>query len=516
MQLLGLHLEKKILTLALVRVEKKQFQVKNLQIISLEDLQEVQLLLASLLDATTWIISTLETKQVLLRSLEMTFKTRRAFLKVLPFQLDQLIPYPLEEGIVIPLFEKRSFLQKPSPSTVTLLSLHEKTYKEHLLFYQKYHINPDWMGYAPQGLCRFVCHYTKETTAVIMHMGQDATHIVVMLDGRLFHALQIDLGKEHFTRALQLDRSLLTKVEVDQFFEEITPENISQETFPALFDLVKKFSYELDRCFYFFMQKPSLEGLDRVVLLKEAVFLKRFVKVLEKTLGSSICFVETEGLHALMPYALPIGLAIDGFSKDGEKAQFKKPHEMTSRVKKCLIEKMGKYALACLVCSVFAFFSSQLILKVKENSLHKQISCLVTSYAEELPTTSKNKQEKLIVVRLKQLEKHLSKIKKPYGYYLTPTPVTSFLEKLTQDRRFKEGLQLEELEYTLESYPTLEHPEAPYKICVRCVISSLKQNLAEVFFDELGQDKLLVEEEPKMDITKQDLRYEALFYLKAN
>ncbi len=516
MQFLGLHLEKKILTLALVQVEKKQFQLKKLQVVSLDNLQEVQLLLASLLGDTTWIISTLETKQVLLRSLEMTFKTRRAFLKVLPFQLDQLIPYPLEEGIVIPLFEKRSFIQRSIPSTVTLLSLHEKTYKEHLLFYQNYHIDPDWIGYGPQGLCRFVCHYTKETTAAILHMGQEATYLVVMLEGGLLHALQIDLGKEHFMKALQLDQNFLTKVEVDQFFEKNTQENISQELFPSLFDLIKKFSCELDRCFYFLMQKPLLEGLNKVVLLKEFNFLKQFIKVLEKTVGSSIDVVENEGLQALMPYALPIGLAIDAFSKDGKKVQFKKPHEITSHVKKHLIKKMGKYGLACLICSILAFFSSQLILKVKESSLHKQISYLLENYAEELPITSKNKQEESVVVRLKQAEKYLSKIKKPYGYYLTPTSVTSFLEKLTQDRRFKEGLQLEELEYTLDSYPNLEHPEAPYKICVRCVVSSLKQNLAEMFFEELEQDKLLVEEEPRMDITKQDLRYEALFYLKAN
>jgi type IV pilus assembly protein PilM len=515
MQLLGLHLEKKVLTLALVREEKKHFQLKHLSKIYLDDLEEVKVLLTKLVDSTTWMISTLETNQVLLRHLEMVFKKRSVFFKTLPFQLDQLIPYPLEEGIVVSLFEKRSFMKKPDLSKVMLLCLHERTYQEHVLFYQKHYIDPDWIGYAPQALYRFVHYYTGETTCTILHMGQDATHLVVMIDGGLSQAVQIDLGKEHFFNAIQLDRGFLTTEEADQFFIGATPENTSQEKFPEFFNLIKKFTYELDRVFYFLMQKHSSEKLDRFVFLKEVNFLKRFIEVLEKTVGTSLYFVETETFYALAPYAIPIGLAIDGFAKDGKKVQFKKSHEMTLSLKNCLLKKMGKYALACLVCSVCMFFSSQLFLKAKEEKLHKQLSCLFENYGEEVPIFQKNELKQSLVLRLKQAEKHLSKIKKPYGYYLTPTSVTSFLEKFMHRLQLKEGLQLEELEYTLQNYPSLEHPEVPYAICIRCVVSTLKQNLAETFFKELQAQQLL-EEEPHMNITKQDRRYEALFYLKAN
>ncbi|MEI8300444.1 MAG: hypothetical protein WCG10_02375 [Chlamydiota bacterium] len=516
MQLLGLHLEKKTLTLALIHREKKLFQIKNLQKISLEDPQKIERLLTSFVGEKTWTISILETKHVLLRSLEMIFKTKGAFLKALPFQLDQLIPYPLEEGIILPLFEKRLLFQKPTSSTVTLLCLHEKTYKEHLSYYQKHHIDPDWIGYVPQGVYRFVCYYTEETTCTILHMSEDSTHLVVMIKERLSYALQIDLGKDHFIQALQLDSGSFIKEELDQLFEGFTFGNLSEERFPHFFTCIRKFSCELDRFFYFLIQKNPSEKLDRFVFLKEADFLKQFIGVLEKSLGTSIYSVDSDEMLSLAEYAIPIGVAIDGFSKDGKKVQFKKPCEITLNLKRCFIKKIGKYALACVICSVFSFFSSQLILKAKENSLDKQLSYLIKNYASELPAFQKNEQDHSILTRLKQAEKYLNKTKKPYGYYLTPTSVSSFLEKIIQDDRFKEGLRLEELEYTLENYPSIEHPEIPYKICVRCSVTSLKQNVVEVFFQELAQKSALLEEGTQIDLTKKDLRYEASFYLKAN
>ena len=110
MQFLGLHLEKNSLTTALVVKEKKRFKVKFLETLFLKEkgLKEVKQLLEYLSgkEKTFFTVSALETHSVLLRSLEMPLKSRRDLLKTLPFQLENIIPYPLEEVIVIPSVEK--------------------------------------------------------------------------------------------------------------------------------------------------------------------------------------------------------------------------------------------------------------------------------------------------------------------------------------------------------------------------------------------------------------------------
>ena len=518
MQFLGLHLEKNSLTTALVVKEKKRFKVKFLETLFLKEkgLKEVKQLLEYLSgkEKTFFTVSALETHSVLLRSLEMPLKSRRDLLKTLPFQLENIIPYPLEEVIVIPSVEKASSIGK---SIATLFCCHDKIYLDHLEKFKYYDIDPQWIGCIPQALYRFSKHYTGEKDVILLHMANDAVHIIAILEDKPRHSFQIEIGKQDFLEALHKDMPASENKEIENLFYQIDCFNISSGSFIHFSKLLDRFLKEFDRIFYFLVHQKEGRKFDKIFFLKEEGFLAPFKNHLEESLDVSLQMVESkdEEIKKLKPYAVPIGLAIDVLSNDHKTLQFRKLVDTEKNIGNYILKNIKAVALSSVIACSLVAVSSYVLLNQKENRLSKNLSLLMERYPEEVANFHEDVEKATFFSRLNLIEKHFNKVKKPYGYYLTPTHVSDFLEYLYKEEK-SSSLKIQEIDYELIQYPKVEEPLESYKIKVQLTMTADEAEITEGFFEKLCNSAVWLEETPKPLLTKENNGYQAIFFLKTS
>jgi len=457
-QALGIFLEKESCQIALLEKKNKLFTIKRLQEISLEEARE--------LATEVWTVSCLSIKDVLLRTAENPLKTKRAFLKILPFQLETLLPYSQEEGRVVALFEKKGWFAKKNPSKVTLFCLQEHGYQKHIEDYANKGIVPDGVGCISQALYRFVQHYTQEPTCMTFYETEKAVYSIFIVGGCPVHSFQIDL--ERFS--------------------------------------IAKLALELDRLFYFLQEKYSSGEFFRILLLREGVYLKEALQKLE--FYEKFSFVEKESFESQAFYAIPIGLALDALSQDKQRVDFKPVQAISKNTKRTLLRAFKIYAGAAMVATCIVLLGSWLTLKIKESVLEKKVVALMEHYGQESKLSMQTRLP--LEQKVLQAEKTLGKLKKSRGYYQMPPSINS----LFQQGVFSGAVSLEELEYILESYPSLESPELPYKVLVRCKLASLQPGGVEDFVAGLEKQVGFLEEGQKIQVIKEGESYEVAFYLK--
>lgn len=515
MQLLGLHVERQNVTLALVAKDKLRFTVNYLESFSLEDEGEVKALLGHMQllmikEKQLFISSPLETNQVLIRTLETPLNNKRAILKTLPFQLENMIPYPPEEVIVAPVLEK----QTSSQSIVTLFCIQKKSYEEHLTQLRSYHIDPQWVGCVPEALYRFARHYTEEKNYVLLHMAGRCTHIISVLDDRLCGAFHIEIGKEDFLEALSHDRPSSNRKEREELFNKIA---FADTHFLHFTQKMEKFLQELDRIFYFLVHKKESKRTDHIVFTKEEQFLRRYKDSIEQSLGYALQESEFKdpSVVALKPYAIAIGQAMDVLSNDHKTLQFRAAQDTEKTLKTQLLKRLGVCIMTIMSASLMMGVAGEIVLKTKEKRLQNHLATILAQYAQELGETNTHAD---LLSTLKVAEKKVSKFKKPYGYYLTPTRVSDFLDyvqTVTQPLDTT-SLKLEKFHYELVNYPTLKAPLEPYKIKIEWTMTGSSQEALEDFFAHLLQDPQWIAEDPTPSVTKGAKEYAAVFFLTAS
>ena len=117
------------------------------------------------------IVTGLSSEDVVRREVTLKLTKQSAVLKALPFQLENLLPFSLEETIVHPFFYPRKDKTDATVFATTRLAL-----KKHLTALQEKQIDPDQVSCIPMALARFVrllfsetsIHWIYEKTALAM------------------------------------------------------------------------------------------------------------------------------------------------------------------------------------------------------------------------------------------------------------------------------------------------------------------------------------------------------------
>lgn len=100
------------------------------------------------------VITGLSTDEVIHRNLILKLNSKRELLATLPFQVESILPYPLDEVILLP----DVHYQKHGQSHLSLLAASKKTLLEHV----KTHHNSDIVSCLPLALYRYARHFFPE------------------------------------------------------------------------------------------------------------------------------------------------------------------------------------------------------------------------------------------------------------------------------------------------------------------------------------------------------------------
>lgn len=502
MELLGVYLESNYLNLALVRKEKGSYHICLTKKIKIDE--EDPLLLNSKLKK----IAGLSTSAVLIRHLDMPIANKRTALKTLPFQLDALIPYPLEEALILSLIEVNRLKKQ---TAISLFCSKRKHYDEELQILKNFNLDPEWVSYIPQALYRFAKRYTDEKEFIIMHMGEETTQIIAVVEDKLSYATELDIGKNHFFEAIAKDHPLIPDEKKEYYFNSIDLSNLEGVN---LEKIVNRFQQELDRTFYFLFHKKEGRKLETLFFLKEFNFLSKFKRYIEDAFDFPLQTVGAVQEKTLFEYAIPIGLAFDAFASDSRSLQFRH-YDLPKTMQQSVVKKLSFFALASTICALCIGLFSFVFTAHKENMLNNRLKKFVNHYEKQILELSSGVDSDSFFANLSQIEKKFSKVKKPIGYYVNPISVSSILSSLSKYDMEEYGLKLESIDYVVEEAPMIATPATGYRTEITLFVKGSEEKARQLFEKIQTAEPWIVPSPKPIVIAKED-GYELKFVIKNN
>ena len=346
---IGLQLEERSLKWAKIHKKGKKLYITELKEAPLSEESPVNpLYISPKEEPFTYVVSGLSSEDVLFRELPFTGLKKKNLYKILPFQIEPLLPYSPAEAVVV--------LQTSTPSPsffttkISVLLSHKETW-------QGVQIEPDEISCVPMALQRFATYFFPEEESIaVLHMDLHTTTIVYQNKGKILFSHTLSLGYE--TLSSREEEELL------------------------------RYKRELDRVFVGLQQKPACQI--------ENILLTGWFSSLA---DQNFLFLPEDAIllpcsNDLASYAIPIGLALDGSLLD-RKSVFFSQNRFSSR---SLQKKRKRFFLLFISA---ACFLTTVNLTLGTFYLHKQKNQLYADFStvtktDDVPSSLEELQEALL------------------------------------------------------------------------------------------------------------------------
>jgi len=390
---LSFHSEEDSQQVALIRREKGLYAIEHLRTLP-ANVNPLDILRPFLEQKKIELVTGLLSPQVVLRTLSLKLKTRREILAALPFQVENLLPYPKEELIVLPTL----FPHKEKETDIFLLATSQKEVTSHLDQCAKLGVDPDIVTCVPLALFRFARHFFPQAQRLChFHIGQHQSRFVLIEEGRLSWAQSQNFGRSH----LEDDAT----------------------------DSVR----EIERTIAYIQKKNP--RIDQILLTGDEASTKK----LSFFFAPHFSLLELENPR-LKEYALPIGLGLDGGSRDKHQANFRLRSTPSVRKKKILSNLRSRFLAGCAAFCMITLFMGHLHLKQREKQV---VACFPKSSSKKLSHLVNGLSSDI-------LRQKTGKVP------LTSTPqVTDLLTFLSTHPALPEGASIEKVRMQLTSPPKL-------------------------------------------------------------
>ena len=427
-----------------------------------------------------WMVTGVEGQELLMRYLVCPVKTARAAAKILPFQLEALLPYPLEKVILKPIY-----FVKEVEVDVLLFAVSKKNIEDHIARCQKEGFDPEWVSATSVALFRFasfVC--PEEGSLVVFYVGVEKMQLVLIVDGRLSRHITLPIGSR-----------------------DLESETSSKG--------VPQFKQEVDRAFCFLFRKKMGEGQKILFCGEKAKEVEALLNQGDPLSWGSISIKTSLPFDAetLALYAIPIGLGIDVLKKDRLSLQFRQGEFLAKGVSTSLNRGMIRGGALALACLIFGFLSVELFYHRKTKSWIKALDQIVAQSESPLPMLAGGLRGRSLEERLADFKLRLCSVQNGGPLFSQPPLVSDFLNFLSSHPQF-DGVEIKQLDYTLERYPSLLTPKEEYRPYVRLVFqcSDLKKALA--FRDAIEEDAGVIDREKEIKWRSNEDGYEMAFFLQ--
>lgn len=456
--------------------------------------------------------SSISTEHVLIREIDLPVTDRKAIYKTLPFQIEQHLPFSIQEGIIHP------FIQKEKRAThVLAFCIHQDSYDHHLKEINQLGVDPHFVSCNPAALCRFSNYLFPNTNTIVIYMGETQTEVVSVCEKKPSFAMSIPIGKQQFIAAFKKDRAELSSDEGESFVDQLDLSRLEETKELHVNEVAETLYKHLDRCLYFLIHKKGQRTLENILYTGQTHLLSQFHERIEKSLDLPFKRLEVaEPKKGLLPFAMSIGVALDPLYEDEMSVQFRALDKTQKELNVTLLKKIFFSAVSVFLLSLGIAFSSHLFLSKKESFLDQKLSMFIETNLEEDSTFDTQKIKNLeFIPKLRKVKKHFAKSKKLYGYYLSPVSVSKIISQLTEIKEEKNlSVNLKSLDYELVEYPTLEDPFKEYKTKISLRMEAASLEIAKNFFDELSHQFAIQKDSIKFTENAGD--YETTFFLTSS
>jgi|JI10StandDraft_1071094.scaffolds.fasta_scaffold22850_6 type IV pilus assembly protein PilM len=425
-------------------------------------------------------VTGIEGQDLLIRHLTSPLKKKRALEKTLPFQLEPLIPYSLDDVIVKPLFYRSE-----EGTEAHFYCIPKEALAKHLRVFQDSGIDPDWVSTVPTALHRFAAFVApEESSLVVFHIGINKIQLVSIDENKLFSHVTLYLGAE--------DLVIGDSAKV-----------------------VEKLKREVDRALCFMAHKREIKGSQKVLFCGEKV--KEVRTLLEKE-ERFLEAIEIEGHRgfsgeSVRPYAIPIGLALDALKNDPFSVQLRQEDYISKGMKSTLKRGMIQGGALAAALFILTWTFATLCYTKKENGLIREIHHIVSHYETLLPVLQGGVTGKKLESILTQLDQKLMVPKASDALYGPPPLVTDLLAFISTHPML-EGIDVKRIDYTLAHYPTIKKRGEPYRPKVHLIFVAEEAKKARDFHDAIVDDDQFVDKEGEIEWKRNENEYEMAFFIR--
>lgn len=515
---LGIHSDGESLKIAKVRKESKNITIEILRTLpQIDSGSYVKPLynLESILGKEFKIATGLEPSEVFIRILQMKLLDKRKVLAALPFQLEGLVPFPLEEALIA-----SQVMKEPgsASSRVQVTAVKQQLVQGHLEKMGLFDVDPDFVSSIPSSLCRYYSYfYPGHPEVFLFYFGTTQSAALCFSSSKLEFSYPFSFGIENLVQALSQDHPLLNRQELlekaySTDLQGISPSN-SPHLFEALFDLQK----EIDRIISYFQSKPSGKNTINVLLAGSFSSFSKFRDFFKHSLPSYFAMMESPSFgpydeSTLESYATAIGLALDAAINDGNSLQLRQKQFLSQQTFRKRVRSLIFYYAACASLAACLFVSSQMFLSKKE----KTIKSLYSSYFPEESSSD-------LSVQINALEKRMGKQKKSSALVLSAPTVSEVLAWLSTHPVLTRNtdslididlIEMRHVRYQILKYPTLNSPTTLPAIKIELEFNSPSSRIAREFHEALLKGDTIVDEKKEVSWQVKDSIYRTSFFVK--
>jgi len=466
---IGIQLEKSNAKLARISRNKKKIILEELKE---DNVKQLYFGAQSSPERPYGIISGLE--EVLFKEVKLPTLQKSKVLKLLPFQIESHLPYPLEEAVLsVHLTSSR----KEKETRISVFSAKISSLEEHQKLHFDNGINLDKVSCVIAGLSRFSSFFFgKSGTKLLLHVGKTRSIALCLEEGEIL-----------FSHTFPVGTSLVTE---------------ESETLAPDFDKINESNSQLRKEFkriFLFLEKKLGPSCKEVLLTGDFSEIPKFIEFFSSGLPDSLTFLplptdEKYDSLTMQAYAVPIGLALEGISEDGKDLSFCVGPFLTDFMKEKRKKRFFSFALATTALSAVMLVMGSLQISQKKHGLLKRFSEAFMQEGKKVSSLHDLEKE---LVKLENGEKNGAK-----NYLLVPPipSVTEVLAYLGSHPAFSVSKEIEivKVSYNLVKYPKNPSPKDPYLGKVTLEISVPNGKTASSFHERFCKDNPLINEKKEI------------------
>lgn len=443
------------------------------------------------------IATSLEASELFIANMQSSLKSKRAVLKTLPFQVENLIPKRLDNLEVFPKIEKVN-----GSFNIDLFVINQDSVDKHLQFFEKFGINPHLIYSQEGAFASFGKRYfSKSESFLSFYLGFSKTIVTSYIDNRFSTSYEIDIGLNDFLKYVP-GNSLDEKKEL---LQECLLNEIDSKSFTDFIDTYLK---KLDRIFSDYIRKK--QDLDRfnMICMGYCSSIKGLQEYLESKFASKIQILESESSKEELQFAPAIGLCLSALQAKEIAPQFREKEKIHSYYIKKISQKIGATIGCALLLFGVTFFGLQHVVNTKRDILRLEIAKFTKNY----PSIFEEKE-----LSLEEIQAKLTRVKEYKPYFSSPILASDMLDYLsTHPILNKENTHFEihDFKYLLVSYPSLKKPNDKYRVKLQISFHADSPTHAKEFYDYLLKEDPNVDSKQEISFNRSDHGYQVAFFLK--
>lgn len=476
----------------------------------------------------------LDPNDILIRYLNVPLRKTKDIEAALAFQAEPLIPYPIEEAQIA----YQILSQTESESRLLLLITKKEAIQKNLDLWGENQTDPEIIASVQNALGLFAKHYlSPKGSLVIAHVQDSQTVCVLIKDGQLISAYSQSDGLAPLEASRR--QGLQSGLEHSDPSALIAEKTSMAESLVKLKKGIAKMSFAL-------IKDLNGEDLNELVLTGEALNTAG----IKEFLFESIPVTPRVDELILQPtkeeliYAVPIGLALNGFPNEKEKINFRVGEFAYANPWKRVIKPLGMFFASLLLLAGVIYLFGDYKLQLKQNEIKQNYIDLLASmgktheefeaqYWVKMPGEKERSAGKVFSIqelstddlqsRLSYIQKDIHSIPDTFPLFANIPTVSDVLAWLsthsavlsTDEKGEKTGrLLLESFNYTLLKRPDQLKKQEKYQVKVDLEFSTAVPMWAREFHDALIAPNDFVDPKGEIKWNSNRGKYKTSFFLK--